>query len=119
MFDPLSLLAVFAPVAVEAGKAAVQRFIAPDSVKALSVADQLQLEQADIERLKVIAALDKPAENVHAWVADARALMRPAIAAAVTLKWCIAPPSAALDFMVGSVWFYLFGERTMVKRAAA
>lgn len=116
MIDPLSMLAMFAPVAVEAGKAAVQRFIAPDSVKPLTVADRLQLEQADIDRLRVLADLDKPPENVHAWVNDVRAMMRPFIAASVTLKWCIAPQNAALDFMVGSVWFYLFGERTMVKR---
>lgn len=118
MIDPLSLLAVFAPVAVEAGKAAVQRFIAPEQIKPLSVAEQLQLEQADIDRLKILADLDKPAENVHAWVNDVRAMMRPGVALAVTLKWCIAPQSAALDFMVGSVWFYLFGERTLIKRAA-
>jgi hypothetical protein len=116
MIDPISLLSIFAPVAVEAGKAAVQRFIAPDQIKALSVEDRLKLDQADIDRLKVLAELDRPAENVYPWVSSVRALMRPAIAAGVTLKWCIAPQSAALDFMVGCVWGYLFGERTMVKR---
>lgn len=117
MIDPLSILAFFAPVAVEAGKAAVQRFIAPDNIKPLTVAEQLQLEQSDVDRLKVLADLDKPGENVHAWVNDVRALMRPFVAVSVTVKWCIAPQSAALDFMVSSVWFYLFGERTMIKRA--
>lgn len=109
------MLAVFAPVVVEAGKAAVQRFIAPDVVKPLTVDEQLKLEQSDVDRLRVIAELDRPAENVHAWVNDVRAMMRPFVAVSVTVKWCIAPQNASLDFMVGSVWFYLFGERTLVK----
>ena len=114
MFDPLSILAAFAPVVVDAGKAAVQRFIAPENVKPLSVADKLQLEQAEIDRLKVIAELDKPGDNVHPWVSDIRALMRPFVAISVTMAWCF-NPSAVDTFLVSSVWFYLFGERTLLK----
>lgn len=115
MFDPLSMLAFFAPVVVEAGKAAVQRFIAPDYVRPTSVADKVALDAADTDRLRVIADLDKPGADVSRWVNNVRAMLRPTIAVMVTTKWCIAPQTAALDFMVSSVWFYLFGERTFKK----
>jgi hypothetical protein len=117
MFDPLTIFAAFAPVAVEAGKAIVQRYIAPESVKPVSIDEQVQLEKSDIERLRALAELDKPADNVSPWVNNMRACVRPFVAASVTIKWCIAPQNAALDFMVASVWFYLFGERTLLKKA--
>lgn len=115
VIEPLSLISFFAPIAVAAGKAAIQKYIAPDFVKPITVQDKIALDNSDTERLKVVAALDNPGENVSLWVANCRALMRPTIAVAVTIKWCIAPQSAGLDFMVSNVWFYLFGERTFKK----
>lgn len=111
MFDPLSLLALFAPVVVDAGKAAVRRFIQPDG---LTAAEKLQLNQQDIDRLKTLADLDKPAENVYPWVSSVRALMRPFVAVSVTMAWCFNPTGVDV-FLVSSVWFYLFGERTLTK----
>lgn len=114
-FNPLTILAAFAPVAVDAGKALVRRYITPTEDKPLTIAERLQVEQSDIERLKVIAELDRPGDNVSPWVQNVRALMRPSVALAVTLKWCVAAQTPGLDFMVSTVWFYLFGERTLRK----
>lgn len=115
MFDPVSLLAAFAPVAIDAGKAVVNRWIAPDKIKPMTVAEAIQLEQVDIDRLKALAELDRPAENISQWVADFRAAMRPGIAVIVAFAWAIRPDDPATAFGAQCVWFYLFGERTMRK----
>lgn len=115
MFDPLSILAAFAPVAIDAGKAAVQRWIAPERVKALTITEAIQLEQVEIDRLRVLADLDRPSDKVSPYVADIRALMRPAIALCVTAAWAFNPDSAGATLAAQSVWFYLFGERTIRK----
>ena len=115
MFDPFSILAAFAPVVVDAGKAAVQRWIAPDRIAPLTVADAIQLNNSDVERLKALADIDRPLDKVSPWVADVRALMRPAVALAVTLAWVFNPESAGATLAAQSVWFYLFGERTLRK----
>jgi hypothetical protein len=115
MFDPFSIIAAFAPIAIEAGKAAVNRWIAPDKIKPMSVAEAVQMEQSDIDRLRVLAELDKPGENVSWWVNDIRALMRPMVALMVTAAWVYSPDSAGITMAAQSVWFYLFGERTLRK----
>ena len=122
MFDVMSigtaLLSFVAPVVVDAGKALVNRYITPDAVKPANFGEALEIAKLDMERFKVLQEADKPADNVSPIVGDIRALQRPMIAFAVTLKWCVAPQNAALDFMVSSVWFYLFGERTLLKGRA-
>lgn len=115
MFDPFSIIAAFAPVAIDAGRAAVQRWIAPERVRPMSIGEAVQLEQAEIDRLKVIADLDRPGEKVSAWVANIRALMRPTIAVMVTAAWMYNPESPGVVMAAQSVWFYLFGERTLRK----
>lgn len=113
MFDFASLLAFFAPVAVEAGKAAVQRFLAPDSVKPTTIDDYIRMSEADTNRLKVVADLDRPGTNVPPWVNSIRALMRPAIALVVAARWVYDPVGSANVAAV--VWSYLFGERTLLR----
>lgn len=115
MFDPLSIIAAFAPVVIDAGRAAVQRWIAPEKIKPLTIAEALQLEQVEVERLKVIAELDRPVENISQWVGNVRALMRPAVALVVTIGWVLNPDSPGMTLAAQSVWFYLFGERTLRK----
>lgn len=113
MFDPLSLFAAFAPVLVDAGKAAVQKWIAPERAKPLTVGEQVDLERVEVDRLRVLAELDKPGE-VSRWVNDVRAMMRPFVAVSVTLGYLYAPEKVDA-FLVSCVWFYLFGERTLRK----
>lgn len=115
MFDPLSILAAFAPIVIDAGKAAVQRWIVPERVKPLTIAEALQLEQIEIDRLRVLSELDKPSEKISPWVANIRAMMRPTIAVIVTLRWAITPESVEAALTAQTVWFYLFGERTIRK----
>lgn len=113
MFDPFSLLAAFAPVLVDAGKAVVQKYIAPERAKPLTVGEQVELERAEVERLRVLSEMDK-AGDCSRWVNDVRAMMRPFVAVSVTLGYLYAPEKVDA-FLVSCVWFYLFGERTLRK----
>lgn len=89
-----------------------------------SVDQVIQLMNADIERLKVLSALDSPAGNVHAWVSDIRALQRPAAVALVLAAYLVTVtytlnghvvPASVLDGVAQyaqMVTFYLFGDRS-------
>lgn len=82
-----------------------------------NVNEQVQLMKAETERVTALAALDVTPPNVHAWVADIRALQRPALAtwilvAYITAMMIDAPPSTVdkLGDYAAMVVFYLFGS---------
>ncbi len=114
-----SLLAALLPAAGDAIKAATRRFLGSTSrPKATTPGEWVQMMQAETERLRVLAELDKPASEVSRWVADLRASMRYIIALIVTLCVVLAETGAfglhaspGLEQAAASVWFFLFGER--------
>lgn len=110
MFDPLTLLATFAPVVVRAGNALVQRFIAPDAVKPTSVAEVVQLQQLELERFRVLQDADKGGAT-YQWVEAVRKLQRPAVVIGLGVAFLVSPDSQNLANMFSVVTFYLFGER--------
>ena len=119
MFDPITMLAALAPVVVEAGKAAVQKWMAPNQVKPLNVEDMLKMKQFDLEYFKTIAQADTGGET-YMWVEAVRKMQRPFVVIAVLGTWAwlhIANPSGidvgTVDNMASVVGFYLFGDRTM------
>lgn len=69
-----TILSAFAPVAVEGVKQLITRFTG--GVRATTVAEQLQLDNSDVERLKALAALDTPTGTPSQWVIDLRASSR-------------------------------------------
>lgn len=69
-----TILSAFAPVAVEGIKQLIVRFTG--GVKATTVAEQIQLDNSEIERLKALAALDTPGGTPSQWVIDLRASSR-------------------------------------------
>lgn len=69
-----SLIGALVPVGVEGVKQLIARF--SGGVKALTVDEQIKLDQNEIERLKALAALDAPAGTPSQWVIDLRASSR-------------------------------------------
>lgn len=74
----MSILGIILPAllpAVSDGlKGVFQKFFG--GTKPVNVDEQIKLMQAETEKLKVIAELDKPAANISVWVADLRASFR-------------------------------------------
>lgn len=119
MFDPITMLAALAPVVVEAGKAAVQKWMAPDQVKPLNVDDLLKVKQFDLEYFRAVTQADQGGET-YPWVEAIRKLQRPFVVAAVLMTWAWLHLSnqtgvdvGTVDNMASVIGFYLFGDRTM------
>lgn len=116
MFDPLSLLAIFGPLVVDAGKAAVQKWMAPDEFKPVKIEDYLAMRQHDLEMFKAMneAGGTNPS---YPWVEAIVRLMRPGIALAVIGTWAALKlqgvDSTAVDSFAAAIGFYLFGDRTL------
>jgi len=117
--DPITALAALLPLGVEAGKAAINRWLAPDQIKPATFADMLELRRLDIEQFK---ALQGEGGAVWPWVEAIRQLQRPAFAACVVGVWVwqagAGDVSDTVGNMAAAVGFYLFGDRTLfhVKR---
>lgn len=69
-----SIIGALVPVGVEGIKQIINRFTG--GVKPTTVAEQVQLERIDIERIEAIAKLDAPAGTPSQWVIDLRASAR-------------------------------------------
>src|SRR3990172_1602583 len=90
--------------------------------KPQNVEEQIKLMAAENERLKAVAELDKPAENISTWVADLRASFR-YIAAGVIIFGAISTLYVRVDLylqdviwnLAGSVFAFLFGDRMYFK----
>lgn len=116
--EPLTALAALAPLAVDAGKALVARFIAPDpdTFKPANVADWLAMRRADAD---LFAAMQDKGGSGPAWVDAVIRLQRPFVAALALGTWAVqeltqpggaTPGCANFAAVVG---FYLFGDRTL------
>lgn len=114
MFDPITILAGLLPLGVEAGKALIQRYIAPDQVKPATFTDLLELKRMD---LQLWQAMQGGGEQSYLWVAAIRQLQRPVFVCGVLSAWCwqaaTGEPSATVANMASAVGFYLFGDRTL------
>lgn len=115
--DPLTALAAFGPLAVDAGKALIQRFVAPDTFKPTSVADWLAMKRADVD---LFAAMQDKGGTGPAWVDAVIRLQRPAVAALALGTWAVqelTSPGGATEGcanFAAVIGFYLFGDRTLI-----
>ncbi len=90
--------------------------------KPQNVEEQIKLMAAENERLKAVAELDKPAENISPWVADLRASFR-YLAGGVIILGAISTIYAPVEQdvqeavwnLAGSVFAFLFGDRMYFK----
>jgi len=69
-----TILAALVPVGIEGIKQAAARWMG--GVRATTIAEQIQLDQMEVERLKALAELDKPEGTPSQWVIDLRASAR-------------------------------------------
>lgn len=123
MIDPITGLAALAPVLVEAGRAAVNRWLTPDVIKPANVDEYAKLKGIDLEWFKTLVGADAGGET-YPWVEAIRKLQRPFVVLTVLGTWAYlhgsnTPDTTAVDNMASAVGFYLFGDRTMfyVKKA--
>src|SRR5512145_2445328 len=90
--------------------------------KPQNVEEQIKLMAAENERLKALAELDRPAENISPWVADLRASFR-YIAGCLIILAAISSLYVRTDLylqdavwnLAGSVFAFLFGDRMYFK----
>lgn len=113
--DPITALAALLPLGIEAGKYAIQRWLAPEQVKPGTMAELIDLQRLDLEKFK---AMQGGAEGSYRWVAAVREMQRPAFAAAVlgvwvVQSWTLPEVSDNVANMASAVGFYLFGDRTL------
>ena len=69
-----AILAALVPVGVEGIKQVISRFTG--GVRATTIAEQIQLDQNEIQKLQALAALDNPGGTPSQWVVDLRASSR-------------------------------------------
>jgi hypothetical protein len=116
MFDPLSAAAVFGPLAVEAGKALINKFLAPGEFKPATIDQYVQMREID---LRMFEAMNNAGGSnaSYPWVDAIVRLMRPTVAVIVLGTWAYSKlagtPSEAIDNFAAAIGFYLFGDRTL------
>lgn len=115
------MLAIFGPMLVDAGKAAVSRWIAPSEFKPATIEQYTSMRDTD---LKMFQAMNSAggANSSYPWVEAVVRLMRPFVAAVVILTWANAhgflfadalEETTQIDNFAGAIGFYLFGDRTL------
>lgn len=117
MFDPLTLLAGLIPLLTDAGKAAIQRWIAPNNVKPITVTEHVAMRTADIELFKALNDAGGTNQS-YKWVEAVIRLQRPFVVSSVLIAWSVAHLSGsvdteAVDNMAAAIGFYLFADRTL------
>ena len=114
--EPTLVLTSLLPVGIDLVKRHANRII---SGRKITVDEEVKILQAETERLKALAELDKPETNISKWVADFRAAFRYMFCAAILVAsmLCVlfhAPEEVTaymLDLLSG-VTFFLIGHRT-------
>lgn len=114
--DPFTLLAAFAPLAVDLGKSLIAKFVAPEQFKPATIEQYTQIKQLDLDMFKALneAGGSNPS---YLWVEAIIRLQRPLVVAIALGAWAythvVGVPSAEVDNFAAIVGFYLFGDRTM------
>jgi hypothetical protein len=114
--DPITLLAAFAPLAVDFGKSLISRFVAPENFKPATIEQYTEVKKIDLEMFKALneAGGSNPS---YLWVEAIVRLQRPLVVAIALGAWAythiVGIPSAEVDNFAAIVGFYLFGDRTM------
>ena len=114
--DPLTILATFAPFAVDLGKSLINRFIAGDTFKPANIDEYVKMREVDLGFFK--AMNDAGGTNPsYPWVEAVVRLMRPSVTLIVLGTWAYLElngnPSTTVTNFASAVGFYLFGDRTL------
>ena len=114
--DPITLLAAFAPLAVDLGKSLIAKFVAPENFKPATIEQYVEVKKIDLEMFKALneAGGSNPS---YLWVEAIVRLQRPLVVAIALGAWAwthiMGTPSPEVDDFAAIVGFYLFGDRTM------
>jgi len=114
--DPITLLAAFAPLALDLGKSLIAKFVAPDQFKPATIEQYVQVKQLDLEMFKALneAGGTNPS---YLWVEAIVRLQRPLAALIALGVWAYTHlagvPSVEVDNFAAVIGFYLFGDRTL------
>jgi hypothetical protein len=113
-----TLIGALIPVGIDGIKQMFTRFAG--GVKPTTIAEQLQLEEADIKRIEALAKLDNPYGTPSQWVVDLRASSRYIGALVViavglsTLYLPVDPFVQRIGLEAANIAFgFLFGSRIM------
>ena len=117
-----TIIGALVPVGAEAVKQLVTKFTG--GVKPATIAEQIQLDQSEIDRLKALAALDNPGGTPSQWVIDLRASSR-YIGALGVIAVGISSVFMTLDANIKQIaleaaniaFGFLFGTRITANRA--
>ena len=114
--DPLTILATFAPFAVDLGKSLINRFIAGDTFKPANISEYIDMRKMDLDFFK--AMNDAGGTNPsYLWVEAIVRLMSPSVTIIVLGTWAYlelnGQSSTTVTNFASAVGFYLFGDRTL------
>lgn len=120
------ILPALIPAAVDGIKNLINKFTG--SAIPQTIDDTIKLQNADVERLKALAELDRPVGNISIWVADLRASFRYLaavfiIVGAISAQFMLGATDA--DLLVKTnlleaaniVFGFIFGERMYLRMA--
>ena len=114
--DPLTILATFAPFAVDLGKSLINRFIAGDTFKPANIDEYVKMREVDLGFFKAMNEAGG-ANPSYPWVEAIVRLMRPTVTVIVLGTWAylelVGQPSTTVTNFASAVGFYLFGDRTL------
>jgi hypothetical protein len=114
--DPITLLAAFAPLAVDLGKSLIAKFVAPDTFKPATIEQYTEMKKLDLEMFNALnnAGGTNPS---YLWVEAIVRMQRPLVAFIALATWCwshtYGVPSPEVDNFAAVIGFYLFGDRTL------
>jgi hypothetical protein len=114
--DPITLLAAFAPLAVDLGKSLISKFVAPDQFKPATIEQYTEMKKLDLEMFNALnnAGGTNPS---YMWVEAIVRMQRPLVAFVALATWCWSHtyglPSPEVDNFAAVIGFYLFGDRTL------
>jgi hypothetical protein len=115
-----ALIPALLPAAADGLRGIFSRLTGGAGARPQNVGELIQVMHADTERLQAVAALDSPG-GISQWVANIRALQRPAAVVLVLAAYIYALaasdhlPAATLEGIAQyaqMVTFYLFGDRS-------
>lgn len=110
------LLPALIPVFADGIRSIIGKFTNGSGAKPQNIEETIKLMEADTARLKVLAELDRPADNISSWVSNLRSSFRYIAAGMIILSTLLAIAfnaqySETLLTMSGSIFAFLFGDR--------
>ena len=114
--DPITLLAAFAPLAVDLGKSLIAKFVAPEQFKPATIEQYTEMKKLDLDMFKALNSAGGSNPS-YMWVEAVVRMQRPLVVIIALSAWAwshtYGTPSVEVDNFAAIVGFYLFGDRTM------